>query len=258
MTGQSRSKFDRQEKVNFRLEAPGLGKDASMRDPNAFVGTREGFKIPDRAGTTEAFEQILSNDRSHFYRKAYRLLGNAADAEDAVQDALLAAYTHLDQFKGRAQMSTWLTSIVLNSARMQLRRRRRFVQVPLDEPGGEMQTLSLSERLRDHRPNAEDEYRGSELSARLTRFPRVLSPTLRRTFELRDVDGLSIRETARILGVPCGTVKAQSARAHKKLKQFVRQALRPRSSSLPNQWLGFANAARSSAGWPKQTCDGWV
>src|SRR5437879_7129715 len=69
--------------------------------------------------------------------------------------------------------------------------------------------VSVSERLADHRPNPEDEYRKSELSTRLTHLHSQLSPTLRGTFQLRDVDGLSIRETAKILGVPTGTVKAQ-------------------------------------------------
>jgi RNA polymerase sigma-70 factor (ECF subfamily) len=63
-------------------------------------------------------------------------LGNVADAEDAVQDALLAAYTHLDQFKGQSKMSTWLSAIVHNSARMQLRGRLRHAHIPLDEPIG--------------------------------------------------------------------------------------------------------------------------
>jgi DNA-directed RNA polymerase specialized sigma24 family protein len=60
-------------------------------------------------------------------------LGNV-DADDAVQDALLPALTHVDQIKGRAQMSTWLTTIVINSARTKLRRRLSQVQVALDEP----------------------------------------------------------------------------------------------------------------------------
>jgi RNA polymerase sigma factor (sigma-70 family) len=82
------------------------------------------------------------------YRTAFRLLGNAADAEDAVQDALVSAYTHLDQFRGQSRMSTWLTSIVLNSARMQLRRRLRHVHLAFDEHSGENQTSAL-ERLVD-------------------------------------------------------------------------------------------------------------
>src|SRR5271165_4531696 len=72
------------------------------------------------------------------HRSAYRLLGNAADAEDAVQDALLSACKHLDQFRGESQISTWLTTIVFNSARMRLRQRPRQVHVSLDEQIGEV------------------------------------------------------------------------------------------------------------------------
>ena len=189
-------------------------------------------------------EKILSNGLPILYRRAYRILGNAADAEDAVQDALLAAYTHLDQFKGQSQLGTWLTSIVLNCARLQLRRRQGHVNVSLDESiARNCRPLSVWERIADHRPNPEDECRESELSARLTHLHSQLSPTLRRTFQLRDVDGLSIRETARILGVPTGTVKAQSARARKRLKELMRRTLRPRSRSLPDRLLRFANSA---------------
>jgi RNA polymerase sigma-70 factor (ECF subfamily) len=214
-----------------------------MHNLNSYVETDERLENPSKEGTTQAWEQVLSSRLPLFYRQAYRLLGNAADAEDAVQDALLAAYSHLDEFKGQSQISTWLMSILLNCARMQLRRRHRYTYVPLDEPIGKMQTSSLSEQLPDQRPNPEDECRHSELSTRLTHFHGQLSPTLRRTFELRDVDGLSIRETARILGVPAGTVKARSARARKRLKELMRCALKPRSRSLPDRLFRFANSA---------------
>jgi RNA polymerase sigma-70 factor, ECF subfamily len=203
-----------------------------VQGTNVFVATDQGLGIPTKERATEALERALSVARMSFYRRAYQLLGNTADAEDAVQDAFLAAFTHLDQFRGQAQMSTWLTSIVLNSARMQLRKRVRRVHVPLDDPNGDAQNLSVSERLRDRRPTPEDEYRDSELRARLTHFHERLSPALRQTFQLRDIDGLSVRETARILGRPSGTVKAQSARARKKLKEFMRRALMRRSRSL--------------------------
>jgi RNA polymerase sigma-70 factor (ECF subfamily) len=214
-----------------------------MPNPNSYVETHERLEIPSKEKTTQAWEQVLSSRRPLFYRQAYRLLGNAADAEDAVQDALLAAYTHLDEFKGQAQITTWLMSILLNCARMQLRRRHRYTHVPLDEPIGETKTLSLSEQLPDLRPSPEDECRRFELSTRLTHFHRQLSPALRRTFQLRDVDGLSIRETARILGVPTGTVKARSARARKRVKELMRCALKPRSRSLPDRLFRFANSA---------------
>jgi RNA polymerase sigma factor (sigma-70 family) len=112
------------------------------------------------------------------------------------------------------------------------RRAYRLVNVPLDESIGETETRSVGERLVDHRPNPEDQCSDSELSARLTHFHTQLSPTLRRTFQLRDVDGLSIRETARILGIPIGTVKTHSARARKKLMDLMRRSLRTQSRSL--------------------------
>ena len=191
-------------------------------------------------GRLRALERVLSSGLPTLYRRAYRLLGNAADAEDAVQDALLAAYTHLDQFKGQSQLGTWLTSIVLNCARQQLRRRQRHVNVPLDESIGETEARSIGERLAHQGPSPEDQCRDSELSRRLTRFHSQLSPTLRKTFQLRDVEGFSIRETARILGMPTGTVKTQSARARQKLKELMRRTLRPQSRRLPNRLLGFA------------------
>jgi RNA polymerase sigma-70 factor (ECF subfamily) len=216
-----------------------------MHNPNSYVETDERLETPSKDGATQAWEQVLASRLPLFYRQAYRLLGNAADAEDAVQDALLAAYTHLDQFKGQSQLSTWLMSILVNCARLQLRRRPRYAHVALDEPRGESQTLSLSEQLPDQRPNPEDEYRNADLSTRLTHFHGQLSPTLRRTFQLRAIDGLSIRETARLLGVPTGTVKAQLARARKRLKELMWSALRPRSASLREEGLGCGRSATS-------------
>jgi RNA polymerase sigma-70 factor, ECF subfamily len=205
-----------------------------MQCANAVMDGGENMEILGAQVATQAFGHILSSGLPSLYRGAYRLLGNVADAEDAVQDGLLAAYTHLDQFRGQAKMSTWLGAIVQNSARMQLRKRLRHVHVPLDEPIGELEERSTSDRLADHRPSPEDDYRQTELSRRLTYLQTHLSPILWRTFQLRDIDGLSIRDTARILGVPIGTVKARSARARKMLTQLMQRALRPRPRRVTN------------------------
>jgi RNA polymerase sigma factor (sigma-70 family) len=171
---------------------------------------------------------IVSHCLPSLYRYAYRLLGNKTDAEDAVQDALLAAHKHLDQFRGDAQLSTWLTTIVINCARMHLRKRSRHIHVSLDSRIPEEQEYRLSDILVDHRPNPEDECHRSTLNARLMKAAAQLSPTLRRTFHLRFVDHLSVGETARVLGVPTGTVKAQTARARAKLLKAMRGLLRQR------------------------------
>ena len=212
-----------------------------MPNTNAYIGAHGPLEAPGREGITQAFGHILSSRLTSFYRKAYHMLGNREDAEDAVQDALLAAYAHLDQFKGQSEMSTWVTTIVHNCALLQLRKRRRRVYVSLDEPLGESDAISGAEQLADHRPNPEDECQHSELSTRLTHFYSQLSPTLSRTFRLRDIEGLSIGETAQILRIPQGTVKAQSARARQKLKKLMQRALRPRSRNLSKNQPG-ANA----------------
>ncbi len=94
-----------------------------MQAQEAYIGSEQGLEVHIREKQTRELQDVLSRHLPLFYGRAYRHLGNAADAEDAVQDALLSAYKHLDQFKGQAQMSTWLTAIVTNCARMYLRRR---------------------------------------------------------------------------------------------------------------------------------------
>ena len=196
-----------------------------MQTAEANTRNALGLGIRINQNGTREMQDVLSRYLPSFYRRAYRYLGNAADAEDAVQDALLSAYKHLDQFKGEAQMSTWLTAIVTNSARMHLRRRPRQIHVSLDEKSAEDQEYTVSDRLADARPSPEDECRKSELGTCLKQFVKQLSPPLRKAFQLRALDGLSTSEAARILGVPEGTVKAQLARARARLRRFMRQRL---------------------------------
>src|SRR5205085_939937 len=91
----------------------------------------------------------------------------------------------------------------------------RQIHMPLDEQIGEDERYFRSEKLADTRPSPEDECRNSELAARLRKCTALLSPSLRRTFQLRVADGLSIFETTQVWGVPQGTVKAQVARTKK-------------------------------------------
>ena len=117
-------------------------------------------------------------------------------------------------------------------ARMQLRRRPHHMQISLDEPMCENE-LSLSERLADVRRNPEDEYQEAELKARLRESASQLSPTLRTTFQLRELQELSVRETAGVLNLTEGTVKAHLHRARAKLTRSMRCALDPRRPPAP-------------------------
>ena len=97
----------------------------------------QGVAVQPYQHTVQELTDVIVRHLARFRRVALRLLGNIADAEDAVQDALLSAFTHLDQFGGQAKMSTWLTSIVINAARMKLRQRSPQAQISLDETHGE-------------------------------------------------------------------------------------------------------------------------
>jgi RNA polymerase sigma-70 factor (ECF subfamily) len=201
----------------------------NMPDADARTQAAQYPEVADDHSAARELKKVLSLSLPSFYRCALRLLGNKADAEDAVQEALLSAHRHLRQFRGQSQMSTWLTTIVTNCARMQLRKRPRQIHIPLDEQIGEDEGYFISERLADTRPSPEDECHNSELAAHLRECTALLSPSLRRTFLLRVVDGLSIFETAQVLGLPLGTVKAQLARARRKLAPYMQRALKPRS-----------------------------
>jgi RNA polymerase sigma-70 factor, ECF subfamily len=168
--------------------------------------------------------QVINHHAARFRRIALGHLSNVADAEDAVQDALLSALTHVHQFRGQAKMSTWLTTIVVNSARMKLRRRLTSVQLTLDDT--DAQRDLLEDIVSDTRPGPEEAYREREIADTLALATSRLSPSLRTTFQLRAVDGLSIRETADLLGVPAGTVKARLARARMRLKAVMRKSIR--------------------------------
>jgi len=207
-----------------------------MSDADPYTQTPQYLVAGDQTAARE-LQRVLSLYLPSFYRCALRVLGNRDDAEDAVQEALLAAHKHLHQFRGQSQMSTWLTTIVCNCARMQLRKRPRQVHMPLEEQTVGEEGYFIFEKVADPRPSPEDECRNSELTAHLRQCAAQLSPKLRRTFQLRVIDGLSIPETAQMLGVPHGTVKAQLARARAKIARHMRRVLAPsrRSHQSPAQ-----------------------
>ena len=197
-----------------------------MEQAGSYIEGDQSLQASDFEDATREMEKLVSGRLSYFYAVAYRLLGNVADAEDAVQDALFTAYKNLNQFRGESQLSTWLTTIVCNCARMQLRRRPRHIHVSLDEPIGEPQEGTLSEQLAWAGPSPEDGCERSETKRHLAQAATGLTPVLRRTLQLRDVEGLSIRETAQILGVASGTVKAQLSRSRARMRSLLCQ--RPR------------------------------
>ena len=177
--------------------------------------------IPVSGRYTEELEDAISQYLPLLYRRAYRYVEDPQDAEDAVQDALLSAYKHLDQFKATAKMTTWLTTIVTNSALTQLRKRSRHPYLSLNDESNEGRDHFLSDTLADARPNPEDVCSSSESQGLLMQFIAQLSPSLRRAIQLRYIDGLSMREAAQLLDVPTATMKARLWRARAQLKRMM-------------------------------------
>jgi RNA polymerase sigma-70 factor, ECF subfamily len=180
------------------------------------------------------FESLLPQILSRLRNLAAHWLGNREDAEDAVQDAMLSAFKHISRFGGRAKMSTWLTAIVINAVRMQLRRRRRARIVSLDWVPKEGQ-LPLSQLLVDPGITPDRAREESELFEIAIRLTSGLPRSQRVAVRLRQRDVFSIREAAMRLGVPEGTLKARLARGRAKLTKRFRQAItkpKPRISGL--------------------------
>src|SRR6266581_2709983 len=127
----------------------------------------------------QEFDNILSRALPRFRRIAMRWLGNHEDAEDAVQDAMLSAFTHIADFDVRAPMSTWLTAIVINAVRMQIRRRPRNQMLSLDRCPKEDESITFSELLVDPRPTPEQTLEQRQLHQIVTKLTASLPPAQR-------------------------------------------------------------------------------
>jgi RNA polymerase sigma-70 factor, ECF subfamily len=175
------------------------------------------------SGDRDGLNNVLGSQRQRLFRAALRLLGNSEDAEDAVQEGLLAALRNLHRFEGRSRLSTWLMRIVLNSALMRLRSRNAHELEPIDEPMMPEGSRRLSDLLVDGRPNPEEVCARTEQRRILHQGLECLSRPQRRALSLHDFEGLTTKETALALGLSEGTVKSQVHRARRKLSKQVRR-----------------------------------
>jgi RNA polymerase sigma-70 factor, ECF subfamily len=176
-------------------------------------------------GDHQAVEALFSRYQRPLFQTALRVLGNAEDAEDALQDGMLSAYRNLKRFEGRSQFSTWLTRIVINAALMRRRSAKARPAVSLDEPPREDE-LPAAERFADRGPNPEQVFESTEIREMINENLDELSPLLRTAFVLREVQGFSTGEAAKKLGVTENTLKARLWRARHQLAERLGSRLR--------------------------------
>src|SRR5437588_6436281 len=171
-----------------------------------------------RKGDVEAFGKLVSKYDRNVFRIANHITQNREDAEDVVQDAFLKAYKNLDRFQGNSKFYTWLVRIAVNEALMKLRKRRSDRTVPLDDPidTGEDE---LPREVAVWDENPEEKYSREELGEILEEAVQSLKPAYRTVFVLRDIEELSIEETAEALGLSISAVKSRLLRARLQLRE---------------------------------------
>lgn len=176
-----------------------------------------------RAGNTEAFSTLARQYDRYIYRLALNITGNAEDAEDVLQEALLKAYTKLETFHGESRFYTWLVRIAVNEALMKLRKRGAEKTVSLDEPiEGDGQDL-IPREVEDWADNPEQRYGKIELQQILKQTIDKLEPQFRTVFVLRDIEDLSTEETAELMGLSVPAVKSRLLRARLKARELLSQ-----------------------------------
>lgn len=172
-----------------------------------------------RMGDRAEFARLVDAYSQRVYHAALKILDSPQDAEDVLQETFIKAMRALPNFQGRSSLSTWLYRIAVNEALMLLRKRKPealSVDVPTDEDSDE---LDEPLQIVDWCCLPESEFLSAEFRNELERAMQQLSPTLRVVFVLRDLEGLSIEESAAALGVSQQVIKTRLLRARLKLRE---------------------------------------
>jgi RNA polymerase sigma-70 factor (ECF subfamily) len=170
-------------------------------------------------GRTAAFGDLVRRYQDRLFNTVYRLLGNAEDAQDVVQDAFIHAYESLNSFKGDSLFFTWLYRIAVNTAISWKRKNRMVLRLQLDREGGNrMEPEDISE---GHEPGRALEQAEEERRIQ-TALSRVSSEH-RAVLVLKDMEGQKYEVMAQILEVPIGTIRSRLHRARLELRDVLEQ-----------------------------------
>ena len=185
-------------------------------------------------GDGAAFWLIMKRHNQRLYRVAHGVLGDNAEAEDVVEEAYLRAFAHLNEFRGEARLSTWLTRIVLNEALVR-RQRRRIVELRSMEAIHDPADASITPgSARAANPEAATAL--AEIRRLLERAVDGLPESFRIVFVMRDIEEMSIEETALHLGLRPQTVSTRLHRA----RRLLREALQDKLATVFSDTFPFA------------------
>jgi RNA polymerase sigma-70 factor, ECF subfamily len=185
-------------------------------DPSSLADGELARRCAERDST--AIRHVVSANNQRLFRAAWSILKDHGEAEEAVQAAYLKAFAGIAGFEGRSTLSTWLTRIVINEAlaRMRAIRRRNAL---LNAEGVSVIDTFREKLMRGSEPASPDAALAvARLRTLIERAVAGLPPSFRTVFVLRDVEGLSVEETAEATGLPAATVKTRLFRARRKLQ----------------------------------------
>jgi RNA polymerase sigma-70 factor (ECF subfamily) len=197
---------------------PAIAANLALNDTATYEGIGESLGPSRRR--LEAYERAVRQCGGRLLAVARRFLRNDEDARDTVQDALLSAFTRIERFEQRAQLSTWLHRIVVNAALMKLRSRRRKPEELTEDPLGD--TTEGAPRLGDSAfAPADALLERRETRALVRRCIDSLPDTYRTVLLLRDIEELDTTETAHVLGVTPIVVRCRLHRARRALRTLL-------------------------------------
>jgi RNA polymerase sigma-70 factor (ECF subfamily) len=174
-----------------------------------------------RDGEESAFAELVRRYRGKIVSTAYRVLGDAAKAEDVAQETFLRVHRNADRYRSIAKFSTWIYTIALNVARNELRNTKRKRLVSLDAFGSDPDSEPATYDIPDESALPDQEVENAEIRVLFDRAIRRLPERYRAVFVLRDVDDLSYEEIAEILKLPKGTVKSRINRARQRIRELI-------------------------------------
>ncbi len=181
-------------------------------------------------GDQRAFAQLVEKYEARVYNLARKMMRDPQDAEDVLQETFLSVFRHLNDFQGDSSFSTWLYRIATNAALMKLRARKP-PPLSLDEPfesdGDEM----MPREIVDWGITPEEALLNDEVRAQMDAAVAALPESLRAVFVLRDIEGLSVQETADVLGISVPNVKTRLHRARLMLRESLSVYFKGRRTS---------------------------
>jgi len=176
-----------------------------------------------------AFEQLVDRYKRRVFRVAWKITCNHEDAEDVVQNAFVKAFQNLPDFRGDSRFYTWLVRITINEALMKIRRRRSNVVSIDDSKEGDDRSVPIE--IKDQAANPEQRCSQYEVQQILAANINDLEPPFRAVLLLREIEGLSTKETAQALDLTSSAVKTRLQRARARLRKSLNDSLRPAPAS---------------------------